>query len=181
MRLPRSGWPHHDRGAPTLRCVEEPTIYTIGHGDASFTDIEALLAHHLVQTLIDVRSQPYSRHAPDFNREALVRLTAAAGLGFRWMGDRLGGRPTAPDLLAADGAPDWRRLAATPAFRGAIAEVAELARGGRTAVLCAERDPTHCHRAVLLAPALAEAGLHVAHILPDGSLEPHHPTLFGPG
>ncbi len=160
--------------------MAQDTIYTIGHGDASFTDVEALLARHLVQTLIDVRSQPYSRHAPDFNREPLARLAAAAGLGYRWMGDRLGGRPTAPDLLDAAGAPDWQRLAATPTFRAGVAEAAELARGGRTAVLCAERDPTHCHRALLLAPAFEAEGLHVAHILADGSLRPHHPTLFGP-
>lgn len=160
--------------------MDQPTVYTIGHGDASFTDIEALLARHLVQTLIDVRSQPYSRHAPDFNREAVSRLATAAGIGYRWMGDRLGGRPTSPDLLDADGAPDWRRVAATTAFQGAIGEVAELARGGRTAVMCAERDPTHCHRTRLLAPAFLAVGVQVAHILADGSLEPHQPSLFGP-
>ncbi len=161
--------------------MEHDTIYTVGHGDASFTDVEALLVGHLVQTLLDVRSQPYSRHAPDFNRESLARLAAAAGLGYRWMGDRLGGRPTAPDVLDAAGAPDWRRLAATSPFQAGVQEAAELARGGRTVVLCAERDPTHCHRALLLAPAFEAEGLRVAHILPDGSLRPHHPTLFGPG
>ncbi len=160
--------------------MDRPTIYTIGHGDASFTAIEALLTGHLVQTLVDVRAQPYSRHAPDFNREPLTRLTAAAGLGYRWMGDRLGGRPTAPDLLDADGLPDWRRLAGTPSFRAGIVELAELARGGRTALLCAERDPTTCHRSVLLAPAFVAEGFHVAHILPDGSLRLHQPTLFEP-
>ncbi len=167
------------REPPTLPAVES-AIYTIGHGDASFTDVAALLDLHLVQTVVDVRSQPWSRHAPDFNRETLARLAAAAGLGYRWMGDRLGGRPTAPDLLDVDGAPDWQRVAATATFQAGIAEAAELARGGRTAVMCAERDPTHCHRTRLLAPTFATAGLQVVHILPDGGLQPHQPTLFGP-
>ncbi len=169
---------HHDR--PTLRPVEPPVIYTIGHGDASFTAIAALLERHLVQTLVDVRSQPYSRHAPDFNKGPLADLAAAAGLGYRWMGDRLGGRPTDPDLLDPAGAPDWLRVAESPSYRGAIAELIELGRGGRTAILCAERDPRHCHRTLLLAPTLAAAGASVCHILSDGALEPHHPTLFGP-
>ena len=147
-------------------------ICTIGHGDRSFGDIEQLLAAHGCQTIVDVRSQPYSRHAPDFTKGELAAAAAVAGLGYRWMGDRLGGRP--------DNGAEWDMIASSDGFRGAIAEVAELARGGRVVLLCAEGSPDHCHRSILIAPHLERLGFHVAHILHDGSLQPHQPGLFAP-
>ncbi len=156
-------------------------VFTIGHGAAPFGEIEALLGGHGVQTIVDVRSQPYSRHAPDFNRRPLGELAAAAGLGYRWMGDRLGGRPTDPALLDAGGSPSWERIRGSAVFAGGLVELAELARGGRVALLCAERDPADCHRAGLIAPALEEAGFAVMHILADGSAHRHQPPLFDTG
>jgi hypothetical protein len=44
------------------------TIFTVGHGRERFEAIAALLDAVGVGTLIDVRSAPYSRNAPDFSR-----------------------------------------------------------------------------------------------------------------
>jgi uncharacterized protein (DUF488 family) len=150
-------------------------VCTIGHGDRAFGAIEALLARHGCQTIIDVRSQPYSRHAPDFTKRELMAAATVAGLGYRWMGDRLGGRPDDPAPT------DWDAIAASPGFQGALDEVAELARGGRVVLLCAELSPEHCHRAGLIAPRLELMGFRVAHILADGSLHAHQPGLFPAG
>ncbi len=165
--------------ASSLHAVSErPTVFTIGHGPCSFAEIERLLAAHSCQTIVDVRSQPYSRHAPEFNKRPLADLAATAGLGYRWMGDRLGGRPDDPGMRDAGGAPHWDRIAASPGFAAGMAELSELARGGRVAVLCAEREPDHCHRTGLIAPHLEAGGFAVLHILADGSARPHQPPLF---
>ena len=58
-------------------------------------------------------------------------------------------------------------------FRDGVERVTRTARERRLALMCAEREPLVCHRAILVARALAEAGLDVAHILADGGLEPH--------
>ena len=157
------------------------TVFTVGHGDRTFAVIEALLEPHGVQTIVDVRSRPSSKYAPDFRKDNLAELCSVAGLGFVWMGDRLGGRPDDPALKDEHDLPDWDRIAATPGFRGAIDELAELARGGTVALLCAEGRPEHCHRALLIAPHLEAAGFSVIHVLPDGSLTRHQSTLFPPG
>ena len=68
-------------------------VWTIGHGDKDFDAVAAELSKHGVQTIVDVRSQPYSRHAPDFTKATLEEEAATAGFGYRWLGDKLGGRP----------------------------------------------------------------------------------------
>jgi hypothetical protein len=39
--------------------------------------------------------------------------------------------------------------------------------------MCAEKDPLECHRTLLVARKLHEAGVEIAHIHADGSLQDH--------
>jgi hypothetical protein len=43
----------------------------------------------------------------------------------------------------------------------------------RIALMCAEKDPIECHRALLVARKLFEAGIPINHILADGTVETH--------
>jgi uncharacterized protein (DUF488 family) len=149
----------------------KPRIFTIGHGNAPFPEIERSLQIHGVATVVDVRSDPYSKHSPDFRKGPLSEATAAAGLGYRWMGDRLGGR--SPEEQPADRPPET----ASASFQGAIAEVTALNTTGPVVLLCSERDPEHCHRRVVLAPRLEALGIEVYHILPEGAARRHQPSL----
>jgi len=153
------------------------TIYTIGHGRAGFAEVAAVLEQHGVATIIDVRSHPVSRHAPEFSRRVLEELAATAGFGYRWMGDSLGGRPDDPALLLADGTPDCEAIRRSPRFRAALVDLAAVAAGAGVALLCAEERPEHCHRALLMAPALQEMGLRVIHLLHDGTALAHQQPL----
>lgn len=153
------------------------TIHTIGHGRAAFAVVADILARHGVATIVDVRSHPYSRHAPQFSRPGLEGLAAAFGFGYRWMGDALGGRPADPSLVGADGALDERAIRRSPRFRAALMDLTALAAGAGLVLLCAEEQPEHCHRARAIAPALQEMGLRVVHLLHDGTALPHQDTL----
>jgi len=153
------------------------TIHTIGHGRAAFAAVAEVLARHGVATIVDVRSHPYSRHAPEFSRPVLEGLAAASGLGYQWRGDALGGRPTDPSLLRADGTLDEAAVRLSPRFRAALADLAVLAAGAGVALLCSEEQPEHCHRSRVIAPALEEMGLQVVHLLHDGSALPHQDPL----
>jgi uncharacterized protein (DUF488 family) len=152
-------------------------IATIGHGRAGFPAVAALLEHHGVVMIVDVRSEPYSRHAPDFARARLETLCAAAGIGYRWMGRHLGGRPDDPALLDVEGRPDPARMGADPGFRAALDTVAALAASAGVVLLCAEEDPGGCHRSTLLAPALEATGHRVVHLRHDGTASPHQDRL----
>ena len=155
----------------------ELTVFTIGHGPKRFGDVAAVLARHGVGVIVDVRSDPHSSHAPDFSRDRLLHLAAEANLGYRWLGDRLGGRPADPSLWRGDD-PDWGAIARTDDFAAGITELDGLARAGRVVIMCAELDPARCHRTFLIAPELVQVGYSVTHILGDGSAVPHRATLF---
>ena len=153
----------------------KPRIFTVGHGNAPFQEIERILQLHCVATVVDVRSIPYSKYAPDFRKSALAGFASAAGLGYRWMGDRLGGHP--PQSAHGNVVMDGQAGDDSPSFRGALAEVMALNTTGPVAMLCAERDPEHCHRSLVLAPQLEALGVEVFHILPDGAAHRHQPSL----
>ena len=162
---------------PVAPNVDSLTVYTVGHGTGSFGDLESRMAEHSITTLVDVRSQPYSRHAPDFNRETLDGFCRVAGIGYAWMGNHLGGRPTHPALLTADGHPNWDAVRRSPGYLAGIEEVLILAGAGRVALLCAESDPSFCHRSTALAPSIEERSARVVHILSDGTSTPNQPHL----
>ena len=154
-----------------------PTIHTIGHGRAGFAEVAAVLEQHGVATIVDVRSHPVPRHAPEFTRRVLEELAATAGIGYRWMGDALGGRPDDPALLLGDGGPDYEAVRRSPRFQAALGDLAAVAAEAGVALLCAEERPEHCHRALLIAPALQEMGWQVIHLLHDGTALAHQQPL----
>jgi uncharacterized protein (DUF488 family) len=152
-------------------------FFTIGHGTAAFAELSPLLERHGIATIVDVRSEPWSRRAPDFARRRLEDLAGAAGFGYRWLGDALGGRPAQRAGRGPAGIPDPVPAGQSQAFRDGLAVLEELGAGAGVVLLCAEAEPTRCHRATILAPALADRGHEVVHLLHDGTLRPHHPTL----
>jgi uncharacterized protein (DUF488 family) len=153
-----------------------PTIYTVGHGSDDFAGVFRRLAIHNVGMIADVRSVPYSRHAPQFTKDELTHLTAEFNVGYRWLGDRLGGRPSDPELLR-DGQPDWAAIGAGAAFAAGLSELEGLTHSATVAIMCSELDPSHCHRSVLIAPVLEERGYRVMHVLADGTAARHQPPL----
>ena len=143
------------------------TLYTIGHSNRSWEAFLALLQKHAIGVVADVRSRPRSRF-PWFNGRPMAAALEATGIGYLWLGERLGGRPADPALSAPDGAPDYGRIAAQPSYREGIAELLALLEGGpRVAVLCSEGDPARCHREHLIAYTLRGMGVEVVHIPQD--------------
>lgn len=149
------------------------TLYSIGHSNVPTARLIALLEQHAIATLCDVRSKPYSRYNPQFNREALADSMLSAGIAYRYFGDTLGGMPDAAELRSADGAlADYDRIAQSAGFRRGLEELIALGTRAPTAFMCGEADYHTCHRHKLITPALLERGVAVLHIMADGSLEP---------
>jgi uncharacterized protein (DUF488 family) len=148
-------------------------VFTIGHGLLEREQLLELLRSHGVDTIIDVRSQPHSARAPQFNREALERVS---GVTYRWM-PALGGRPPAHLRIEGTDAPDYERMAREPETRAALDEIAALTSQRSIALMCSESRPEECHRSRMLEPELARRGVWVEHILHSGEAAAV-PTLF---
>ena len=151
-------------------------ILTIGHSNHSLERFLALLSKHQVTAVADVRSAPYSRFRPHFNRDALAAGLEAHAIGYAFYGRELGGRPDDPACYE-EGRVDYERVARTSRFRDGVDRVIDRTARDRIALMCAEQEPLDCHRTLLVARALDDAGVAVVHILADGALEPHGRTM----
>jgi len=147
-------------------------IFTVGHSRHAADHFASLLRAHGIERVVDVRSHPTSKWAPQFSKAPLSQLVAARSIEYVFLGRELGGRPEGARFYRDDGTVDYERRAEAPDFVAGIERLVELARERPTAILCAEEDPAGCHRRRLIAPALQRAGVDVVHIRGDGRLEP---------
>lgn len=149
-----------------------PVIYTIGHSNVATEHLVQVLVDAGIDVLVDVRSSPFSRYAPQFNEPELRSAAKAAGIGYVPMGANLGGRPADPALYDAEGHVDYERVAQQPFFRRGIARLLDGIKTHRVAILCSEENPTDCHRRLLVGRVLDGHGVGVVHLRGDGRLQP---------
>jgi uncharacterized protein (DUF488 family) len=155
----------------------QDTVFTIGHSTHPQGRFIGLLHQHGVTALCDVRSKPYSRMNPQFNREDLEKILVDDGIQYRFLGKELGARSDDPRCFDG-GKVQYDRLAETDLFKRGLRRVLRgLKEGFRIALMCAEKEPRECHRTILVARHLAALGVPIAHILADGSLESHDAAL----
>ena len=134
-------------------------LFTVGHSNYTTAYlIKKLLIPNGITTLVDVRSTPYSKYNPQFNRSELATELYKAGIRYLYGGQYLGGK--------GKGCPSVK----TPAFKDAMAKVLAIVETENVALLCSERNPDGCHRAYKQLP-------YVAKLLPD--LAPQHITKDG--
>lgn len=155
----------------------QDTVFTIGHSTHPQERFIRLLRQHGITALCDVRSAPYSRMNPQFNREELERALSGQGIQYRFLGKELGARSSDPRCYEA-GKVQYERLAETALFQYGLKRVVKgMKEGFRIVLMCAEKEPLECHRAILVARHLAALGIDVSHIHADGGLETHDAAL----
>jgi len=147
-------------------------IFTIGHSTHSLDELLELLMRYEIEEVVDIRSHPGSRHHPHFNRPVLQKAVETAGMEYRWAGEYLGGRPRGQKETEGWSEGDVEHALRKDRFRQGLERLVELATLKRTAILCAEEDPSHCHRSFLVARGLGEwPNVTVLHIRGDGRVE----------
>lgn len=140
-----------------------------------------MLEAHGVETLVDVRTIPRSRHNPQFNQDTLPQSLKAAGIAYVHMPELGGLRHARRDSVNTG----WRNLSfrgfadymQTPEFGAALDRLIELSRASRAAIMCSEAVPWRCHRS-LIADALSVRGVPVEHIMTAASRKAHALTSF---
>jgi uncharacterized protein (DUF488 family) len=146
-------------------------LFTIGHSNLELEVFLALLGHHGVQTLGDVRSRPASFRFPQFNREPLEAGLSSVGIRYEFLGETLGGRPADMRVYREDGLVDYAACRRAADFIEGIERALALSRASVAALMCAEEDPLQCHRFLMICPALLERGISPVHIRRGGTLE----------
>lgn len=128
-------------------------IYSIGHSQLHFFNFAKLLRKYQIKVLVDIRSRPYSRFAPQFNRTSLEMQLSKIGIIYIFKGQNLGGKDENID------------------FEQNIQWLSKQARKEQNvAIMCSEAEPLKCHRHLLIEPQLKKYGVEVIHILKDGTI-----------
>lgn len=146
-------------------------IFTIGHSAHELETFLGLLKRHGVTAVADLRSQPFSR-VPYYNRDALAPALKRAGIRYVSLGRELGARRDEPECYVK-GQAVYERVAQLPVFREGIVRLLKGTERYTIALMCTEKEPLDCHRTVLVCRHLRSSGLHIRHILADGTLEEH--------
>jgi len=167
-------------------------LYTIGHSNHKIEDFISLLKRHGVTCVADVRSAPYSRRCPQFNRKSLILALQDANIEYMYLGKELGARRVDGYSYDTDRV-SFEHIAETEEFRDGLRRLIAATSKHQVALMCAEKEPLECHRSILVCRHLKGHNLCIRHILQDGSVEDHlsaerrlvkilkiEPTLFEP-
>lgn len=157
--------------------TEYAPIYTVGHSSHSIDAFLEILNLNQIGAIGDVRSSPYSRMVPQFNRDSIRAALEAVGIYYVFLGDLLGGR-SKDEGDYEDSRVVYDRLKRNPGFDLGLERVRVGATKFRIALMCSEKEPLDCHRSLLLATELTSKGFEVNHILADGSTESHERSLM---
>jgi hypothetical protein len=185
-----AGLSHLKCALPCSPVMHSLPIWTAGHSNHTFETFVEMLRLQRIDTVVDVRTYPYSRFAPQFGREQLETSLPPMDIGYLFMGEELGGRPKKEEHYDRHGHALYELMAEEPSFEQAIASLLARAADERLAIVCSEADPEHCHRRLLVGKVLTEHGVQLRHILADGAVVSEcrvplpryvQETLFGEG
>ncbi len=120
-------------------------LYSVGHSSRSFEEFTRLLTDNQITLLVDVRSKPYSRWVPHFNKRYFEEHLP---IQYIWM----------PALGGLDKSISFDR------FEDAIEALVRFSKQYTVCIVCSEKDHKNCHRHTKIEPALEERRVKVVHI-----------------
>lgn len=153
-------------------------IYTIGYGNRTINDFIDILLKYRIQYLVDVRSKPFSKFHPEYNRNLLEQHLTNKGIKYVFMGDLLGGQPDDINCYT-NGKTDYRKLKKQAYFIHGLERIKTAYNKNLNIVLmCTESKPQYCHRTKLIGQELDRQSINVMHIDENGSAVKHEDILF---
>jgi uncharacterized protein (DUF488 family) len=146
-------------------------LFTIGHSNLEMSELLGVLIRHEVNLVCDVRSRPGSFRFPQFNREPFMAQLASAKIIYQFFGDQFGGRPLDSRYYGPDGLVDYPARRKAPDFEEGMDRLLGFVQSRNVVLMCAEEDPLHCHRFLLICPALVQRRVFPVHLRRGAVLE----------
>jgi uncharacterized protein (DUF488 family) len=156
--------------------MSTPKIYTIGHSNHEIETFINLLKTAKIDMIVDVRSAPFSKMYPHFNRDTLESVLKDNKIGYLFLGDLIGGRSRNRSDYE-NGQVVYSRLASKDDYQATIKRVLDGSAKFQIALMCSEKEPLDCHRTLLVSQSISDLGVEVAHIHADGKIESQSDVL----
>jgi uncharacterized protein (DUF488 family) len=146
-------------------------LFTIGHSTHTCEKFIDLLKSQEINCVIDVRSSPFSKIAPQFNKPVLNNVLQKSEILYAHLPEEFGARRTEKMFLDEDGKINFEKVHQSDGFKRGIERVVNgLQKGFKISLMCAEANPFDCHRFSMIARGFSKEGVEVQHILKDGRL-----------
>ena len=144
--------------------MEKSTLYSIGHGNKSIETLIEELKHFDINYLIDIRSKPYSKYNPQFNRNDIKFSLEKTNIIYTYMGDVLGGLPD-DNSCYTNGHVDYNKLKEKEFFKNGLKRlITANNKKIKVAIMCSESNPAECHRTKLIGEELKKKNIILNHI-----------------
>jgi uncharacterized protein (DUF488 family) len=150
-------------------------IYTIGCSNHTSEDFLSIVVNYNIDTIVDVRSTPFSRHTPQFNQDNLKKALSSRRIHYLDFSKEFGARRKEKEVYSS-GIVDFNKVRTLDVFLRGINRIEEgIRKNHRIALLCTEKEPINCHRSLLVSRALMDTlKINIEHILFDGTIIEHH-------
>lgn len=146
--------------------MTESTIYSIGHGNKKIKDFINELKSFNIHFLLDIRSKPYSKWNPQFNKAQLEIELNNQDITYVFVGDTLGGLPEDRSCYDYDGKVVYDLIKEKEFFKDGLKRLTTAnAKRIYLVIMCSESKPEECHRSKLIGQELLKEKISLNHIV----------------
>ena len=146
------------------------TLYTIGYSSYDISHFISILKKQQIKALVDVRSIPYSKFAPDYNTDNIKKILENNSIYYLNFGDGLGARTKIEECYQNNIA-QYSLISKTPMFKEYTKRIISGLEKFNIVLLCAESDPLKCHRDIMICRYLKKYINNISHILQNEIIE----------
>ena len=142
------------------------TVYSIGYSGFKIDELIDILKKEEISLVVDIRSNPYSNYYTDYDKDVLEKKLWKNRIYYRNYAEEFGARQNDRQYYPS-GYLDFELFAKSHKFLEGIRKLKEsMQQKYKFVLMCAEKDPIRCHRAILVTKTFHELGYKVKHILP---------------
>lgn len=152
-------------------------LFTIGYSTHSLETFLRSMKKFKISAVADVRSSPYSKFKPEFNREIFEKFLQKHNIAYVFLGDYCGARVEDP-FCYVNGKVNYNLVSKNTKFKEGLERIKKGMENYRVALMCAEKDPITCHRTILICRNIVSEKINIKHILSNGNVEEHKDSEY---
>jgi uncharacterized protein (DUF488 family) len=145
-------------------------LFTIGYSKHTLDSFLDAIQKNRINAVVDVRSTPYSRFKPEFNKDSINKYLKSKNINYVFLGNECGARFDDPTCYQ-NGKADYRAISKHRKFQEGLNRIKTGIKKYTVALMCAERDPINCHRMILICRNLKDSPINIYHILDNDKVE----------
>ncbi len=143
-------------------------LFTIGHSNYEINYFINIVKKYKINCIVDVRSIPYSKYSPQYNKENIKKLLKINKINYIYMGKEFGAMRTAKTLYTKEGYVDFEKVKYDKDFKLGINRIkVGVEKGYKIAFMCAEKIPSDCHRCILIGRTFKNLGYNIINIIDE--------------